>query len=406
MTGVEEGASAGDEGRRTHRCRSQRSARAGWKWSSEEANMATELQQMIDVVAKDKGIDPGHCHRGDRGRVPRGVAQGVQGRRGPADPLQLETGQVELYAVRSIVAEVTNPSREISLERSAGALRRRSRSRDGDRVPEGNREARPHRGADGQAGHRPARPRSGAREDSRRVRRAHRRSGQRHGQAVRERRHHRGDRPRRVPDSAQGAVARGELRHRRPRARRHQGRRTNAKGPQVILSRTDPALLIKLFEQEVPEIYDGTVMIRGAVREAGDRAKVAVFSRERDVDPVGACVGMRGTRVQAIIRELRGEKIDIVEWSEDPVTFVTKALSPGPRPARQHRRRRSARDGSGGRGPAAVAGDRQEGPERPAGGEADRLEDRHQERRRQEEGSRAAARGHRLRQRRRSGAAN
>src|SRR6185437_4543104 len=102
----------------------------------------------------------------------------------------------------------------------------------------------------------------------------------------------------------------------------------NAKGPQVILSRTDPALLIKLFEQEVPEIYDGTVMIRGAVREAGDRAKVAVFSRERDVDPVGACVGMKGTRVQAIIRELRGEKIDIVEWSEDPVAFVTNALSP------------------------------------------------------------------------------
>src|ERR687888_355516 len=101
-----------------------------------------------------------------------------------------------------------------------------------------------------------------------------------------------------------------------------------AKGPQIMLSRTDPALLIKLFEQEVPEIYDGTVMIRGAVREAGDRAKVAVFSRERDVDPVGACVGMKGTRVQSIIRELRGEKIDIVEWSEDPVAFVTNALSP------------------------------------------------------------------------------
>jgi len=78
----------------------------------------------------------------------------------------------------------------------------------------------------------------------------------------------------------------------------------------------------------VPEIYDGTVMIRGAVREAGDRAKVAVYSRERDVDPVGACVGMKGTRVQAIIRELRGEKIDIVEWSEDPVQLVTNALSP------------------------------------------------------------------------------
>jgi transcription termination/antitermination protein NusA len=101
-----------------------------------------------------------------------------------------------------------------------------------------------------------------------------------------------------------------------------------AKGPQIVLSRTDPALLIKLFEQEVPEIYDGTVMVRGAVREAGDRAKVAVYSRERDVDPVGACVGMKGTRVQAIIRELRGEKIDIVEYSEDPVQFVMNALSP------------------------------------------------------------------------------
>jgi N utilization substance protein A len=102
----------------------------------------------------------------------------------------------------------------------------------------------------------------------------------------------------------------------------------SAKGPQIVMSRTDAALLIKLFEQEVPEIYDGTVMIRGAVREAGDRAKVAVFSRERDVDPVGACVGMKGTRVQSIIRELRGEKIDIVEWSEDPIAFVTNALSP------------------------------------------------------------------------------
>ncbi len=111
----------------------------------------------------------------------------------------------------------------------------------------------------------------------------------------------------------------------------------STKGPQIILSRTDPALLVKLFEQEVPEIYDGTVQIRGAVREAGDRAKVAVFSRERDVDPVGACVGMKGTRVQAIIRELRvqaiirelrGEKIDIVEWSDDPIQLVTNALSP------------------------------------------------------------------------------
>ncbi len=102
----------------------------------------------------------------------------------------------------------------------------------------------------------------------------------------------------------------------------------NTKGPQIILSRTDSALLVQLFRQEVPEIYDGLVLIKGAVREAGDRAKVAVHSVERDIDPVGACVGMKGTRVQAIIRELRGEKIDIVEWSDDTATFVTNAISP------------------------------------------------------------------------------
>jgi N utilization substance protein A len=100
------------------------------------------------------------------------------------------------------------------------------------------------------------------------------------------------------------------------------------KGPQVVLSRTDPRLLVKLFEMEVPEIYDGTVVIKAAVRAPGERAKVAVYSRERDVDPVGACVGMKGSRVQAIIRELRGEKIDIIEYSDDLVTFAQSALAP------------------------------------------------------------------------------
>jgi N utilization substance protein A len=103
---------------------------------------------------------------------------------------------------------------------------------------------------------------------------------------------------------------------------------TQPKGPQIILSRTDPRLLTKLFEMEVPEIYDGTVIIKNAVRAPGERAKVAVYSRERDVDPVGACVGMKGSRVQSIIRELRGEKIDIIEWSDDLVTFAQSALAP------------------------------------------------------------------------------
>jgi transcription termination/antitermination protein NusA len=103
---------------------------------------------------------------------------------------------------------------------------------------------------------------------------------------------------------------------------------TQPKGPQIVLSRTDPRLLIKLFEMEVPEIYDGTVIIKNAVRAPGERAKVAVSSRERDVDPVGACVGMKGSRVQSIIRELRGEKIDIIEHSDDLVTFAQSALAP------------------------------------------------------------------------------
>jgi len=101
-----------------------------------------------------------------------------------------------------------------------------------------------------------------------------------------------------------------------------------SKGPQVEVSRTSPELLLRLFEMEVPEIYDGTVVIKSAVREPGKRAKIAVMSNERDVDPVGACVGMKGSRVQAIIRELRGEKIDIIEWSDEPSVFAANALSP------------------------------------------------------------------------------
>ncbi len=102
----------------------------------------------------------------------------------------------------------------------------------------------------------------------------------------------------------------------------------NPKGSQIILSRTAPELLMRLMEMEVPEIYDGTVLIRGCVRQPGDRAKVAVSSRERDVDPVGACVGMRGSRVQAIMRELRGERIDIIQYSDDLITYAQNALSP------------------------------------------------------------------------------
>ncbi|MGM8214509.1 transcription termination factor NusA [Bacillaceae bacterium W0354] len=101
-----------------------------------------------------------------------------------------------------------------------------------------------------------------------------------------------------------------------------------SKGPQVFVSRTHPGLLKRLFEMEVPEIYDGLVEIKSVAREAGDRSKISVHSENPEIDPVGACVGQRGQRVQTIVDELRGEKIDIVEWSEDPVVYISNALSP------------------------------------------------------------------------------
>ena len=102
----------------------------------------------------------------------------------------------------------------------------------------------------------------------------------------------------------------------------------NTRGPQIVLSRTCLEILTKLFEQEVPEIYEGIVTIQAAAREPGGRSKIAVASRDSDVDPVGACVGMKGSRVQSVVQELRGERIDIVPWSPDPARYVCSALSP------------------------------------------------------------------------------
>jgi N utilization substance protein A len=101
-----------------------------------------------------------------------------------------------------------------------------------------------------------------------------------------------------------------------------------ARGPQIVVSRSDPSLLIRLFEMEIPEVYDNTVVIKNAVREGGERAKVAVASNDDAVDPVGACVGMKGSRINAVIRELRGEKIDIIKYSDDIVDYTTNALNP------------------------------------------------------------------------------
>lgn len=101
-----------------------------------------------------------------------------------------------------------------------------------------------------------------------------------------------------------------------------------SKGPQIYISRSHPGLLKRLFEMEVPEIFDGTVEIKSVAREAGDRSKISVYAEDPEIDPVGSCVGQKGQRVQAIVNELKGEKIDIVEWSEDPTVYVSNALSP------------------------------------------------------------------------------
>jgi N utilization substance protein A len=104
--------------------------------------------------------------------------------------------------------------------------------------------------------------------------------------------------------------------------------RKTPKGPQIILSRSNSNFLIKLFEMEVPEVSEGIVKIISAAREPGSRAKIGVYSEDSDVDPVGACVGMKGSRVQAVVQELRGEKIDIIPWSDDAASFVCNALAP------------------------------------------------------------------------------
>jgi transcription termination/antitermination protein NusA len=104
--------------------------------------------------------------------------------------------------------------------------------------------------------------------------------------------------------------------------------RREARGPQIFLSRSHPQFMVRLFAQEVPEIYDGVIEIRAVARDPGSRAKIAVISKDSSIDPVGACVGMRGVRVQAVVQELQGERIDIIPWSNEPATFIVNALAP------------------------------------------------------------------------------
>jgi len=298
--------------------------------------MSNPLQQTIEALAKEKGIEPDVVISAIEEAVATASRKYYKTGENLKTRFNTETGQVDLFALKTVVEAVTTPATEIAI----------SEAREMYRPLYGDEVANSIELGDEMEFPKPT-------EVLGRI--AAQTAKQVIFQKVREaeREHVFAEYNDRIGEVVNGTVKRfenGDIileigrieavlpRKEQSRAESYtpadrvrtviKGVNRSAKGPQIVLSRTDPALLIKLFEQEVPEIYDGTVMIRGAVREAGDRAKVAVFSRERDVDPVGACVGMKGTRVQSIIRELRGEKIDIVEWSEDPIAFVTNALSP------------------------------------------------------------------------------
>ena len=298
--------------------------------------MANPLQQTIEALAKEKGIEPDVVISAIEEAVATASRKYYRTGENLKTRFNTETGQVDLFALKQVVQEVTNPATEIAIDDARQIYQQLY----GDDV------ANSIELSDEMEFPKPTEvlgriaAQTAKQVIFQKVREAERENifaeyNQRIGEVVNGtvKRFENGDMILEI-----GRVEAVLPRKEQSRAESYspsdrvrtviKGVNRGAKGPQIVLSRTDPALLIKLFEQEVPEIYDSTVTIRGAVREAGDRAKVAVYSRERDVDPVGACVGMKGTRVQSIIRELRGEKIDIVEWSEDPIAFVTNALSP------------------------------------------------------------------------------
>jgi N utilization substance protein A len=289
--------------------------------------MANLLDQMIEQISREKHIDPGIIVAAIEDAMvvaARKYYKTEQDLRGKFNP---ETGQVDVYSIRTVVEEVADPKKEISV---AEARRSNSQLDIGGEVLT----AMPT-GVLGRIAAQTAKQ-----VIMQKVREAERDTvyNEYNGRV--------GELVNCIVKRFEGPDVIADLGRTEARLpKREQSRLETynlgdrlrvviravdraAKGPQVIISRADPALVQRLFEMEVPEIYDGTVQIRAAAREAGERTKIAVQSRDKDVDPVGACVGMKGMRVQSIIRELRGEKIDIIPYSEDTVAFAQKSLSP------------------------------------------------------------------------------
>ncbi len=290
--------------------------------------MQTEFLRVIDAVSKEKGIDRSLVIETieeamkSAARKTHGADINVEARFDP------QTGEIEIFKIQIVVGEVENEATEIALEDARAKFDPECQI--GDELltkldPPDSRIAA-----------------QAAKQNIVQKVREHERS-----MIFNEYKQHEGS-------IQSGVVMRFEKRNlivqlrpnvdailpereQIPRERYRQGDRIralvlrvdeNARGPQVVLSRTSPLLVSKLFEQEVPEVYEGIVQIKDVVREPGGRAKIAVVSNDSDVDPVGACVGMRGSRVQAVVQELRGERIDIVPWTPDETEFVCRALSP------------------------------------------------------------------------------
>ncbi|MCX8073524.1 MAG: transcription termination factor NusA [Candidatus Binatia bacterium] len=289
----------------------------------------TELSRVIEQVSREKGID--------RDQVIEAVEQAVlsAARRNLPQSIRLEAkynpeiGEVELFRTLTVVEQVKDPEAEISLQEAR--QRYDEEAQLGDEILE--KLDQRHSRIAAQA----------ARQNlAQRLRDAERaliynEFKNRKGEITHLGTVQRFERKDIIVNLGRTEAVLPE-KEQIPRERYRQGDRIRAyildvemspsRGPRIVLSRTHPGFLIKLFEHEVPEIAEGIVEVKGAAREPGVRAKIAVTSRDPDVDPVGACVGPRGTRVQGVVQELRGEKIDIVPWSPDPAEFVCRALAP------------------------------------------------------------------------------
>ena len=289
--------------------------------------LESEILQIIEQLSRERGIERDVLIEAIEASVVQAAKRHLKSTENLEAHFNLETGKIELYSLKTVVEKVVNPALEISLVKAREIF---------DDVEAGE-EIEIRRDFD-ELGRIAAQ--TAKQVIVQRVREA-------------ERENEFGYFKDRINDLVNGVVLRTERgnvyvdlnkgegflprNEQSPRDRFFRGDRIraflkevkrSAQGPQVILSRADTGLILKLFEMEVPEIYEGIVEIKACVREPGGRSKICVMSHDHNVDPVGACVGIKGARVQSVVRELRGENIDIIAWTEDPIIFISNALSP------------------------------------------------------------------------------